>query len=207
MAAASDDELFEAWRAGDKQAGTELFRRHYDVLARFFSNKVGAEHRLELMQRTMLACVEASDRFEGKSAFSSYLIGIALRQLYKHYDRQRRQEQRFDFTSVSVEDLSPSPSQLIAKQDEYHVLLLALRRLPLDYQVILELVYWEGATAASISESLDIPLGTAKTRIRRGKQLLRDQVETVAASPALMKSTLSDLDGWAKQLRERQSSP
>ena len=202
MEPASDIELFEAWRGGDQRAGAELFRRHYDTLTRFFANKVAAEHRPELIQRTMLACVESSERFEGRSRFSSYLLGIALRQLYKHFDRRRRGE-RVDFGTVSIEDLEPSPSQAIAAQDEYHVLLQALRRLPLDYQLVLELVYWEDFTAAEVAESLDIPVGTAKTRIRRGKELLREQVETVSVSPALMQSTISNLEGWARALRER----
>lgn len=196
-------ELYEAWRGGDQRAGAALFRRHYDTLARFFANKVQPEHRPELVQRTMLACVESKERFEGKSRFTSYLIGIALRQLYKHFDRQRRTRERMDYGTVSVADLDPSPSQLAAKQDEYHVLLMALRRLPVDYQLVLELVYWESYTAAVIAECLGIPVGTAKTRIRRGKELLREQIEAVALNPALMQSTASNLEGWAAKLRER----
>ena len=205
MVQASDEELLQAWRRGDRRAGTSLFRRHYDTLARFYANKVQAEDRAELIQRTFLACVEGRDRFEGKSQFSTYLIGIAVRQLYKHYDRQRRDRRNVDYAQVSSEDLAPSPSQHAAQQDEYRILLAALRRIPVEYQMVLELVYWEGFTAQMIAESLDLPLGTAKTRIRRGRELVREQIETVAATPNLIQSTLMNLEGWAEELRGRLS--
>lgn len=203
MANASDEQLLAAWRQGDRGAGQALFRRHYDTLARFYANKVAAEERPELIQRTFLACVESRDRFEGKSQFRTYLIGIAVRQLYKHFDRRRRDQRRLDFNHVSSEDLAPTPSQYAVQQDEYRILLAALRRVPVDYQLVLELVYWEGFTAQMIAECLDIPLGTAKTRIRRGRELVREQIETVAATPSLLQSTLMNLDGWAEGLREQ----
>lgn len=202
---ASDIDLVEAWRGGDKGAGTQLFKRHYDRVARFFANKVGPEHHRELIQRTFLACVEAKDRFRGNSRFSTYLTGIALRQLYKHYDRTRRERERFDYATVSAEDLNPSPSQVVGKQDEYRLLLAGLRRIPLDYQIILELVYWEDFTAARVAELLNMPLGTAKTRIRRGRQLLQQQLQMLAATPALLESTMMNLEGWAKDLRKQVS--
>ena len=202
MSKASDEQLLEAWRRGDRQAGTALFRRHYDTLARFYANKIPAEDRPELIQRTFLVCVESRDRFEGKSQFSTYLIGIAVRQLYKHYDRRRR-DQRLDFGTVSSEDLMPSPSQHAAQQDEYRVLLAALRRVPVEYQLVLELVYWEGFTAVQVSEALGLPVGTAKTRIRRGRELVREQIEAVANTPSLVQSTLMNLEGWAEGLRGR----
>ena len=203
MSEASDEQLLSAWRAGDRRAGAALFRRHYDTLARFYANKVAAEERPELIQRSFLACVESRDRFEGKSQFSTYLIGIAVRQLYKYFDRRRRDQQHIDFNTVSSEDLAPTPSQHAAQQDEYRVLLAALRRIPVEYQLVLELVYWEGFTAVMIAESLDIPTGTAKTRIRRGRELVREQIEAIAATPNLVQSTLMNLEGWAEGLRQQ----
>jgi DNA-directed RNA polymerase specialized sigma24 family protein len=55
--AATDIELLEAWRGGDRRAGEQLFERHYAAVARFFRNKLefGVD---DLIQRTFLACVE-----------------------------------------------------------------------------------------------------------------------------------------------------
>jgi hypothetical protein len=56
-------------------------------------------------------------------------------------------------------------------------------------------------TAAEIGAVLDLPLGTAKTRIRRGRALLEVQLRGIADSPELLHSTLANLEGWARQLR------
>ncbi|MEM9454694.1 MAG: sigma-70 family RNA polymerase sigma factor [Myxococcota bacterium] len=202
MADERDDRaLLEAWRAGDRQAGAELFARYYDPVVRFFVNKVGVEEQADLIQRTFLACVEGRERVDPER-FGNYLLGIAFRQLYKHYDRKRGERARLDPSAVSVEDLDPSPSQVAARHDEQRLLLAALRRIPLEFQVALELVYWEGYTAARLAQTLAIPVGTAKTRIRRARQLVEQQLAALSESPALLQSTRQNLEQWAEQLRE-----
>ncbi|MEZ4428815.1 MAG: sigma-70 family RNA polymerase sigma factor [Nannocystaceae bacterium] len=200
---ADDIALLEAWRAGDKHAGSLLFRRHYELVHRFFRSKVNASHLGDLIQSTFLACVEGRDRYQGTGAFRSYVLGIAYRLLGRHYRAQRRERARIDFASVSACDLAPSPSRVAVDRDEQRLLLRALRRIPVDHQVILELFYWEGFTAASAAEVLGIPLGTAKSRIRRARQLLHEQLAALAESPALLESTVMDLEGWVRGLREQ----
>ena len=68
--------------------------------------------------------------------------------------------------------------------------------------MVLELYYWENMTAKDIGDVLEIPEGTARTRIRRAKQLLETQLAALAASPALLHSTVSDLESWAVKLRD-----
>ena len=173
-----DRELLDAWRTGDEAAGEELFARHFDGACRFFYNKVddGVE---DLIQQTFLGCLESRERFRGDSSFFTFLIGIAKNVLRLHYRRKRRDE-RLDFGSTSVHDLSPSPRRVVAERLEEQRLLEALRAIPLDLQMVLELHYWEGLSAPAIGEALELPVGTVKTRLRRGKQLLREQLEPEA---------------------------
>lgn len=167
----SDAQLLEAWAGGDRAAGEALFERHFEAVARFFRNKLSADTAHEdLIQQTFLGCVEARDRFRGDASFRSFLFAIAHRQLAKYW--RTRSRDRLDFQTVSVFDLDASPSAALVQDQEHQRLLLALRRIPIDSQVALELHYWESMTAAEIAEVLDIPLGTAKTRLRRAKQLL-----------------------------------
>lgn len=196
----SDGELFAAWAAGDQRAGERLFERHYDGVARFFRNKAG-DHWPELCQQTFLTCVEVRDNFRAEGSFRSFLFGIAYRQLYRHFRKRSQGREDLDFEVRSVQDFDPSPSSIVAAGEEERQLLTALRRIPLEYQVILELHYWEDMTAKDCAEVLDIPLGTAKTRLRRGRQLLEEALAAGATSPALLTRTLSDLEGWARKLR------
>lgn len=199
---ASDEELVAAWRRGDQRAGEQLFERYYDSIARFFYNKVG-DRASDLLQKTFLACVESLDRIRDDTRFRSYLFGIAHNLLRKHYRTKSRKGPELDFEKVTVHDLSPSPSKAIAARQEQRLLLEALRHIPLDYQVVIELFYWENATAGEIAEITGAPLGTVKTRIRRGRQLVEDALARLAGSGELLQSTVSNLEGWARALRDK----
>ncbi|MBL8973794.1 MAG: sigma-70 family RNA polymerase sigma factor, partial [Myxococcales bacterium] len=143
----SDLALLDAWRGGDRRAGSALFLRHYTLVNRFFRSKANAADVADLIQSTFVACIEAKDRYEGTGAFKSYLLGIAFRRLCRHYRSAQRFAARVDFASVSACDLAPSPSQLVAARQEQRLILAALRRIPLAHQVLLELIFWEDFTA------------------------------------------------------------
>ncbi len=195
----SDLRLVQAWRAGDRDAGKRLFERHYAGVARFFRNKVG-EAGPDLIQRTFLACLEGRERFRQESSFRSYLFSIAYKIVCKYYRERRRDAERLDFEAESAHSLS-SPISAVAARQEQRLLLEGLRRLPVDYQVVLELHYWEGMSAAELADVLGLPVGTAKTRLRRGRELLEERLRDLSASAELLQSTLANLDAWAAQLR------
>lgn len=198
----SDADLLLAWRNGDRAAGEELFERHFDAVARFFRNKVdrGID---DLIQRTFLACVESKDRFRGESTFRTFLFGVAHNVLGKHFRSKKRHGDRIDFGVTSVHDISPSPSVIVAKHREQQVLLQALRRIPLESQVVLELYFWEKLTAAEVAQVVGVPEGTAKTRIRRAKQLLEQEMGKLISSKEQLESTVANLDSWAEGLRDQ----
>ena len=135
----TDFQLLEAWRAGDRAAGTELFNRHFNGLYRFFRNKVGDDAD-DLVQQTFLAVVKARDRFRGDSSFRTYLFTAARSKLYNHFSR-KRPDQRDRLGVTSVIDLGVSMHRMMVKSEEQRLLLEGLRALPLDLQVALELHY------------------------------------------------------------------
>lgn len=196
-----DAELLNAWRGGDRKAGEALFERHFDAVARFFRNKVDAGID-DLIQRTFLACVETKDRFRGDSSFRTYLYGVAHNILGKHYRSKRRHGDKVDFGVTSVHDLAPSPSVIVAKHREQRVLLEALRRIPIDLQIVLELYYWERLTAGEVAQIVGVPEGTARTRIRRARQLLEEEMGKLVGNKDLLQSTIVNLEDWAASLRE-----
>jgi RNA polymerase sigma factor (sigma-70 family) len=202
----SDFELLEAWRGGDKAAGNQLFDRYFDPVHRFFRNKVteGAE---DLVQQTFLALVQSRDHFRGESSFRTYLFTAARSKLYTYLDRRRREGDRIDYGVTSCEDLGVSPSRVIARDDDERLLLHALRRLPVDLQVALELFYFEQMRGPALAEALGVPEGTVRSRIRRGRALLREHLEAVMQSPDRVATTMTNLEAWAEALRERALAP
>ena len=198
----SDVELLDEWRDGDARAGNELFNRHFDSVCRFFANKAPNEVD-DLIQRTFLACVEGRDRYRGDASFRGYLFGVARNVLRRYYRDKRYHDARFDPLMVSVHDLGPGPSLLVADKREQELLLQALRRLPMDHQITLELYYWENMSGSELAQVLEIPEGTVRGRIRRAKQLLEQALSELAESPQQLESTVANLEGWARSLRQK----
>jgi RNA polymerase sigma factor (sigma-70 family) len=195
----SDLELLERWQAGDATAGEVLFERYFDAVVRFFRNK--ADDADDLVQKTFLGCVRGQQRFRGDSSFRTYLFVVAHNVLKNHY-RGRRLGTSIDFGVSSVFELAPSPSQVVAKQRAQQQLLEGLRRIPLELQVALELHYWEGLSATEIGRVLEMPAGTVKTRLRRGKQLVREHMDAVAGQAERRCATEADLEKWARSVRD-----
>ncbi len=145
--------------------------------------------------------MEGRDRFRQECSFRAYLLAIARRILFRHardYCVERRYMEPGD---VSAVDLGTSPSGVLAARDERHLLLQALRHLPIDLQIALELYYWERMTQPDIGHVLGIPEGTVKSRPNRARRLIRDRIAELATSQELAASTTGDLSGWAQSLR------
>jgi RNA polymerase sigma factor (sigma-70 family) len=177
----SDADLLASWSAGSRAAGDELIKRHFDVVHRFFRNKVGAELE-DLVQQTFLECIKARARYRGEASFKTFLLAIARNQLIKHYGKQRRTP--LDVDAISVQDLQTSPSGIVARHENERLLAEALRCIPLDAQVVLELVYWEGLEGNDLARVLDVPLTTAYVRVHRAKLALRKRMNQLAPDRA-----------------------
>ncbi len=195
----SDAELLYGWRDGSRDAGQALFRRYYAPLARFFANKL-QESPADLVQETLMACVKGRDRIREGSSFRSYLFAVAYRVLSNHL--RQRYAAPDDPSTTSVIDLHPGPSTVLHRSEETKLLLRALRSLPLELQVLIELRYWERMTSAEIADALGIPAGTVRWRLSQGREELEGILRSLPADPGAIASTLDDLDGWAQRVRE-----
>lgn len=204
--AVSDDELLARWSAGDRLAGGELFDRYFCGLTRFFRNKVG-DAMDDLIGQTMLQLVEARPAYRGSGSFRSFVFGVAYNVLRSHHRRVYRHDAMVDFGVTSLHDLGAGPEAIAAAAAEQQLVLQALRRLPVDHQVLLELFYFEELTAGEIAAVLDAPEGTIRTRIRRARLLLEQAVASASHDRSLLDSTVSRLDDWARSIRALSRAP
>jgi len=189
----SDAELLDAWREGDAAAGNALLERHVEALVRFFENK--AEDGVDdLVQRTMLACVLHRDRMRESASFRGFLFAVARNELYDHYKRIARERHAFDPSISAVLDLAPSPSSAVAEGDARGAMLYALRQIPIELQIAVELHYWEDLTTHELADALGVPQGTVKSRLRRAKELLRERLGDAG------RAADRDLDAWADEV-------
>jgi RNA polymerase sigma factor (sigma-70 family) len=198
-ASQTDLELFDAWTRGDTEAAGELFERHYEAVDRFFRNKL-LDGYDDLVQQTFAACLEGRERFRGESSFRTYLFAIAHNILRSYYRSARRDTERFEWGHISAFDLAPGPSTMFRARREHQLLLESLRQIPLDYQIVLELYYWEELPGSAIGKIIDLPENTVRSRLRRGKQLLEQKMQELARNDEELASTLEDLEQWARSI-------
>jgi RNA polymerase sigma factor (sigma-70 family) len=205
-----DGELLIAWRGGDKVAGSELVRRRMPEMIRFFRNKVAAEADIaDLVNQTFLGCVGGKDEFRGETSFRRFVYAIANNVLFAYIRRRSKHvREQLDFATVCVSDVAPqSASSIVTDRRETQALVAALREIPIEDQVVVELMYFEGLSGAQIGEALDLPEGTVRGRLRRGLERLRTRVHAVLdAGPSSTPPDEDELLRWAEHVQRQLGS-
>lgn len=197
-----DHELLRAWVAGDRHAGAQLVERYYDTVARFFANKA-ADAADDLVQRTFLACAESTTLPRKEGSLRAYLLGVARNVLYEHIRGKARDGREVDFGTQSIVDLSPRASTLVDQHAQQRQLLLAIQRIPLESQLLLEMFYWEELSVEELAEALAIPAGTVKSRLFRAREQLRDALgELSGGGNAEQAPAQAILEEWLARMRE-----
>jgi len=173
-------ELLQRWRAGDAAAGDALLRECFTSLHRFFANKV-ADGTDDLIQRTLLDCLEGADAIRDPQQFRTYLFSIARNRLFDRLRRDCRVGPHVNLSEVSLRELGASPSSIVAREERQRLIETALRELPLESQLALELTYWEGLRAPEIALVLGLNPNTVRARITRARDALRERLRALGA--------------------------
>jgi RNA polymerase sigma factor (sigma-70 family) len=192
-----DLEMLTRWRAGDSAAGNALFHRHFESLYRFFQRKTEGDID-DLVQETFLACLHSVEKFQRQSSFRTYLIAIARHTLFGYWRRRTKTSKVLDFDEISVAALSTTVGTRLAQQEERAALLDALRELPLDQQLLLEMFYWQELSREQIAEVYDVPEATIGTRLLRARKALQENFD---GPPLVERRKPEDFDAWAMSLR------
>lgn len=178
----SDEELVEAFQAGDGSAFDELVRRWDRRIQGAIYRVTGSqEETRDLAQEAFLRAFRALRGFKREARFSSWLYQIALNLCR---DRMRRRKGR---TLVSLETLSesgsalaparPSALDVVEANDLARVVAAAVAALPEEQREVIVLKEYQGLTFPEIAEILGLPTSTVKTRLYRGLGGLRERLE------------------------------
>ena len=181
-----------------------MLRRYFDNLYRFFSSKIDDEVE-DLIQVTLLACVRYQKSLEGVESFRAYLFTVARNELFRHLKRRAKRDV-VDFTDASVIALGISPTSVVARRQQQQRLVAALRSLPVDLQLLLELHYWEGLSTSELASVADAPQGTIKSRLRRARTLLAEALQSAEAAVGEALTSRDVLGSWAEDIRRAKES-
>lgn len=154
---------------GDKGALDELLRRHYDRLYAVCRRVAGNDaDAADGCQEALLAIVRGLPRFDGRSTFRTWSYRVATNACLDELRRRKRRP-------VAVED-PPEPTSDDPAMDQRLADRLALddalARLPEEFRLPVILRDVGGLDYADIAETLDIPAGTVRSRIARGRRHL-----------------------------------
>ncbi|MBC8067387.1 MAG: RNA polymerase sigma factor, partial [Deltaproteobacteria bacterium] len=141
------------------------------------------------------------DAFAGRSTFRSYLFAIARHTLFHHWRERHREVDPLTSSAAALLQVEHSPADRIAEREDQRLLLRALRTLPIELQTLLELAYWEGLSDQELAEVVEVPAGTVKSRLRKARALLEQQLAKLAESSTLLESSRLTLEAWAAAIR------
>ncbi len=128
----------------------------------------------DVLQKTMLKIWNNIDGFDpGKGSFFTWMGVIARNTAL---DQKRLKTFQARQKTISVDEIVYKP--LVSTPEGVSLDAASLlSRLDVNYRIVLEYAYLKGFTQQEISETLNIPLGTVKTRIRAAIGMLRDQLK------------------------------
>jgi RNA polymerase sigma-70 factor (ECF subfamily) len=166
-----DDQLFLAWRRGDRDAGNKLARRYHSALHAFFRTRVPGAEVEELTQRVLLQTIAQPLRFRGASSFHHYVFTIARKTLaQRHRQSWRNREQPWQ-DEDAIDPQTP-PSQRLLRREWSLRLREATAQLPEIYAKVLEL-HLAGLANHAIAGELGINYNTVRSRLSRAVESVR----------------------------------
>ena len=173
--------LARGLRRRDPDLLDRLIEEHQPRLFRYLAH-LAADRELakDLCQETWLRVLEKGHQYDGRHEFRTWLYRVARNLAMDHFRRK---------TTVSLEglaqddaplepaDTSPLAWEVVARHEEVERIGAALAGLPREYREVVVLRFQDGLRLDDIAEVAGVPLGTVKSRLNRGLNLLLNRLK------------------------------
>jgi RNA polymerase sigma-70 factor (ECF subfamily) len=174
----SDEHLLTTLLLGNPDALTFLVKRHHRALVGYLDRLVGADWALaqDLAQETFLRVLKQHED-RGNRRFKPWLYAIATNLARDHFKSAAvRRAARLDERVVEARlaDSAASPEECVLAAERGTAVLAALSRLGEEYRAALLLRFYGDLSLQEVADTLDIPLGTVKSRLSVGLRRLRE---------------------------------
>jgi RNA polymerase sigma-70 factor (ECF subfamily) len=178
LPSASDEDLIARARAGDEPSFEEFVRRHMTAVHRWMVLAVGEADADDLTQDVFLRAYRGLPRFRDQAPPRAWLAAIANNAIKNRYRSRSRFRRIFsphpepDWLADRESDAT-SPEDDARAEESRHSVLGALSKLPIEFRLPVVLRDLEDWSYEEIATSLELPIGTVKSRIARGRGQLR----------------------------------
>ncbi len=187
---ASEEKLLVERARTDPEAFGKLYDLYYPRIAGYILRRVGhTQDAQDITANTFLKVIKTLPRFQWRDApFSAWVYRIATNETDSYFRRRRFRILPFDFLpeknmaklidpSGSLEQQMIADEQQLEDQDTYQTIIKLMQALPVKYQTVLALRYFEKKKLAEISEITGKNLGTVKSLLSRATRKLKTEYE------------------------------
>ena len=183
-----DSRLVRRCQGGDLEAFNQLVLKYqdrvFDAVYRLTGEYADAQ---DLAQECFVKAFTGIKEFRGHSSFYTWLFRIAVNGALSRRRSDSRRERHVSGRYETPEELGLAaidggevePVQAVQQQEERTAVVEALRRLDPEQRAVIVLKDIEGADYERLSEILQCPRGTVKSRLHRARQALRAELEKV----------------------------
>ncbi len=173
-----DGDLVREALRGNAHAFETLVSRHHQSVYRFLYHFMGnAADAEDITQETFLNIHRKLKSHNPAQSFTAWMITIARNLAISHHRRRTPSPLDPALLAAAIKGVTPTPeSELLAKEagEEVHA---ALQRLPEEIREVLIMRYLMDIPLQQVAEMLNIPEGTAKSRLFKARNVLREQME------------------------------
>lgn len=182
----SDGELVKAYQRGDKNAWDTLCKRYTDKLFRFFVNETGNHaDAKDLVQETLIEAMVKLPKLQNPESFKGWLYRIRGGILAKYFRDRYKWGIHEPIDDSVLETRAPyaaakdqQPDNLLIAQEHLDLVRSMVDRLPKSEREVFLLKFTDPDTPQKeIAKTLGISVNAVKTRWRRAKERLREQLE------------------------------
>ncbi len=161
--------LLVAVRAGDLHAFETLYRRYQPRLARFVGNLIRSSPGVEeVVNDTLMVVWDRPYSFAGASKFSTWLFAIAYRKALR-----ARHPRLTPATGAECDAHVKLPDHELGQERARAAIVRAMEKLSPEHRAVIDLTYFHEAGYREISEIMDCPVNTVKTRMFHARRDLR----------------------------------
>jgi len=180
----SDEQLMLLFQGGNEDAYIELVNRYKDKLINFIFNYLGDQESSEdVVQETMIKLYQKKHYYKEIAKFSTWLYTIA-KNLANTELRKRKQRKITLLSQFTADDKTydlpsndPELDQGIQTDIVNKIIRTAIDKLSEKFKVVIVLRDIQGISYEDISEIINVPIGTVKSRINRARLQLQVELE------------------------------